>query len=103
MTCLEHLIENTLCNFKKHKSYEEIMVGIKKDINLKNAGITEKQCWEICQYVWWDFVHGILGDFVEWLKDQNASNDEQLGLNMIYMDTSQLDDMLEYFIKEREK
>ena len=45
----------------------------------------------------------LLKEFVEWLKDQNASYDEKLGLNMVCMDTSQLDDMLEYFIKEKEK
>lgn len=52
MTCLEHLIENTLCNFMRNKSVDEIKEGIKKDINLTNAGITPEQCWEICQYVW---------------------------------------------------
>ena len=45
----------------------------------------------------------LLKEFVEWLKDQNASYNEKLGLNMLYMDISQLDDMLEYFIKEKEK
>ena len=56
MSDLEHLIENTLCNFRQNKSINEIMEGIKKDINLENAGITPEQCWEICQYVWCDFI-----------------------------------------------
>ena len=56
MTCLEHLIENTLCNFEKGKSIEEIEKGIETDINLKNAGITKEQCWEICQYVYCVFI-----------------------------------------------
>ena len=43
----------------------------------------------------------LLKEFVEWLKDQNASYDEKLGLNMVCMDTLQLDDMLKYFIKEQ--
>lgn len=56
MTCLEHLIENTLCNFEKNKSIEEIKEGIKSDCNLEYAGITKEQCWEICQYVWCTFI-----------------------------------------------
>ena len=56
MTCLEHLIENALCNFEKHKSIEEIEEGINSDCNLEYAGITPEQCWEICQYVWCTFI-----------------------------------------------
>ena len=56
MTCLEHLIENTLINCEKNKSYEEIKKAIETDINLPESGITSEQCWEICQYVWWRFI-----------------------------------------------
>ena len=53
--------------------------------------------------IWNKHEQDTLKEFVEWLKDQNAAYDEKLGLNMVCMDTSQLDDMLKYFIKEREK
>ena len=56
MTCLEHLIENTLCNFEKNKSIKEIQYGIENDCNLEYAEITPEQCWEICQYVWCTFI-----------------------------------------------
>lgn len=58
MTCLEHLIENTLCAFEKNQSIKEIKNKIEKDINLKYSGITKEQCWEICQYVWCCFIFG---------------------------------------------
>ena len=57
MTCLEHLIENTLCSFEKGKSSEDIHKQIKEDINLEYAGITADQCWEICQYVWFTYTY----------------------------------------------
>jgi hypothetical protein len=44
MSCLEHLIENCLCDMEEDLSYEQIMKNIKKDINLKYAGITADQC-----------------------------------------------------------
>ena len=56
MTCLEHLIENTLCSFEKGKSSEDIHKQIKEDINLEYSGITADQCWQICQYVWCTFI-----------------------------------------------
>ena len=56
MTCLEHLIENTLIAFEKDKSSEDIHKQIKDDINLEYSGITADQCWEICQYVWYTFI-----------------------------------------------
>lgn len=58
MSCLEHLIENCLCDMEEDLSYEQIMKNIKKDINLKYAGITADQCWEICQYVYYSFILG---------------------------------------------
>lgn len=58
MSCLEHLIENCLCDIEEGLSYEQIMKNIKKDINLKYAGITADQCWEICQYVYYSFILG---------------------------------------------
>jgi len=56
MTCLEHLIENTLEAFKRHEGHEAISKHIEEDPNLQGAGITADQCWEICQYVWHTFV-----------------------------------------------
>lgn len=53
MTCLEHLIENCLFDFKNGKSAHQIREGIRKDINLKYAGITADQCFEICQYIYY--------------------------------------------------
>ena len=57
MTYIEHLIENTLCEMEKNKSYKEIKESIVKDINLKESGITAAQCWEICQYVYYDYIN----------------------------------------------
>ena len=57
MTCLEHLIENTLCSFEKGKSSEDIHKQIKEDINLEYSGITADQCWEIYQYMWYTFIY----------------------------------------------
>ena len=51
MTCLEHLIENTLCSFEKGMNSDDICKQIQNDINLGYAGITVDQCYEICQYV----------------------------------------------------
>lgn len=56
MSCLEHLIGNCLYNFEKGKSIEEIEKAIEDDINLEYAGITDDQCWEICQYVWYRYI-----------------------------------------------
>lgn len=56
MTNLEHLIENTLINFQNKKSIEEIKELIERDINLEDSGITKEQCYEICQYVWNDWI-----------------------------------------------
>ena len=55
MTNLEHLIENCLCDFEEGKSTEQIFEDIRKDINLKEAGITPEQCYEICQYVYYSW------------------------------------------------
>ena len=62
MTCLEHLIENTLANFEQNKSPEEIREAIFKDINLPLAGITVRQCYEICQYVWCTYIYYKYGE-----------------------------------------
>lgn len=56
MTCLEHLIENTLTCIENKKGYENIMDNIRNDVNLECAGITPDQCWEICQYVYYVFI-----------------------------------------------
>lgn len=66
MTCLEHLIENCLCDFRDRKSAHQIREGIRKDINLKYAGITVDQCFEICQYVYYSWLPFITSsDFEE--------------------------------------
>lgn len=69
MTCLEHLVENCLENFKKGKSPEDIREEIKKDINYEYAGITAEQCYEICQYVWWTFIFCLKQDWESRLGD----------------------------------
>ena len=58
MSCLEHLIENCLCDIEEGKSPKEVIENIKKDVNLKYADITPSQCWEICQYVYYTFIMG---------------------------------------------
>ena len=58
MTCLEHLIENTLVSFEQNKNIDEIKKKIENDCNLEYSGITKEQCWEICQYVWCCFIFG---------------------------------------------
>ena len=65
--------------------------------------ISDKEFAEVLADKFINHETDLLKEFVEWLKDQNASYDEKLGLNMLCMDTSQLDDMLKYFIKEKEK
>lgn len=54
MTCLEHLIENTLNNMKRNSL--NIMKDIKSDINLSESGITAEQCYEICQYIFYSYL-----------------------------------------------
>ena len=56
MTCLEHLIENTLVRIERGEGYKNILEHIKNDCNLEYAGITPDQCWEICQYVYYVFI-----------------------------------------------
>lgn len=56
MTCLEHLIENTLDNFSKRKSLQEICDRIREDVNLPGSGITVEQCYEICQFIFYDVL-----------------------------------------------
>ena len=66
MTCLEHLIENCLCDFKNGRSARQIREGIRKDINLKYAGLTADQGFEICQYVYYSWLPFIASsDFKE--------------------------------------
>lgn len=56
MTCLEHLIENTLDNFSKRKSFQEICDRIREDVNLPGSGLTVEQCYEICQFIFYDVL-----------------------------------------------
>lgn len=56
MSCLEHLIENAMCKMATQKSWEEIKKSIAEDANLKGAGITAAQCWEICQYIYYTYL-----------------------------------------------
>lgn len=56
MTCLEHLIENTLDNFSKRKSLQEICDRIREDVNLPGSGLTVEQCYEICQFIFYDVL-----------------------------------------------
>lgn len=54
MTCLEHLIENCLNNMEQNSP--NIMKDIENDVNLAEAGITIKQCYEICQYIYYSYL-----------------------------------------------
>lgn len=54
MTCLEHLIENCLNNMEQNSP--NIMKDIENDVNLAEAGITIKQCCEICQYIYYSYL-----------------------------------------------
>jgi len=56
MTCLEHLIENTLGDFSKRKPVQEICDNIRQDVNLPGSGLTIEQCYEICQFVFYDVL-----------------------------------------------
>lgn len=53
MTCLEHIIENTLCRFEEGKSPEEIKKSIDTDINKPYVKISSNEIFEICQYVYY--------------------------------------------------
>ena len=53
MTCLEHIIENTLCRFEEGKSPEEIMKAIDADMNKPYVKISSNEIFEICQYVYY--------------------------------------------------
>lgn len=56
MTCLEHLIENTLDSFSKRESLQEICDRIREDVNLPGSGLTVEQCYEICQFIFYDVL-----------------------------------------------
>ena len=56
MTCLEHLIENTLDNFSKRMPVQEICDRIREDVNLPDSGLTVEQCYEICQFIFYDVL-----------------------------------------------
>lgn len=56
MTCLEHLIENTLDNFSKRMPIQEICDRIREDVNLPDSGLTVEQCYEICQFIFYDVL-----------------------------------------------
>lgn len=56
MTCLEHLIENTLIDFSQKKPVQEICDNIKNDVNLSGSGLTVDQCYEICQFIIYDVL-----------------------------------------------
>lgn len=67
MTNLEHLIENELCRFeeKPDLSYQGHLEEIRKDINYEDAGITEEQCYEICQYIYFTYIPSIMDEGYE--------------------------------------
>lgn len=56
MTCLEHLIENTLEDFGNKKPVQEICDNIRRDVNLSGSGLTVDQCYEICQFIFYDVL-----------------------------------------------
>lgn len=56
MTCLEHLIENTLKDFSVKKPVQEICDNIRNDVNLLGSGLTVSQCYEICQFVFFSVL-----------------------------------------------
>lgn len=51
MSNLEHLIENTLMAIEDGRPYDDVILGIKMDINFPACNLTEQEVWEICQYV----------------------------------------------------
>ena len=51
MSNLEHLIENTLMAIEDGRPYNDVVLGIKMDINFPACNLTEQEVWEICQYV----------------------------------------------------
>lgn len=57
MTCLEHIIENTLCRLDEDKdySYDEMIASIESDINKPYVRITADEIYEICAYVYYDW------------------------------------------------
>ena len=65
MTCLEHLIENTLVAFEKGLSPEEIILRIQRDLNLPYSDISAEQCYEICQYVFCTYLQYAIDDAIE--------------------------------------
>ena len=62
MTFLKYLIENTLCEFKKKKEPDEILLAIERDPNLKYTNINAKDCYEICQYVYCTYLRCAIED-----------------------------------------
>ena len=61
MSNLEHLIENTLVLMEHNKDleYKKFIQHIQSDVNYDGAGITAEQCYEICQYVLYEYCEEI--------------------------------------------
>ena len=57
MSCLEHLIENTVALYEQGKEWDEIIEAIKRDPNFPDAGISAEACCEICQQIYCDYMH----------------------------------------------
>lgn len=53
MSCLEHIIENTLCRFEEGKNHDEIIAAINADVNKPYVRLTDDEIFEICQYVYY--------------------------------------------------
>lgn len=71
MSNLEHLIENTLMALEDGRPYDDVISGIKMDINFPACNLTEQEVWEICQYVkytWCQELKGQVSDLKERLK-----------------------------------
>ena len=68
MTCLEHLIENTLCEFEKKKKPDEILLAIERDPNLEYTKISAEDCYEICQYVYCTYLRCAIEDELQKLS-----------------------------------
>lgn len=74
MTNLEHIIENTLMLFERKTPSDEIMKEIILDPNYTEQPLNKNEIYEICQYIWCDYLdngNALIKPATKPLKDAN--------------------------------